>query len=174
MKKPAVFVLVFLAVVFIITAGCVGEQIAKDGDSVSVYYTLTTDTGYTESNVGTDNTLTFIIGSGSVVNGFNDGVVGMKVGDTKTVVVAPKDGYGERTNDIVKDDLKLSDVEEYLGRSADIGDTFDIIIQQGNSITPLSAQILTIDRENDKITYSVNKRHAGETLTFEITLASIN
>lgn len=38
--------------------------------------------------------LTFTIGQGTVVAGFSDGVIGMRIGDTKSIVVPPALGYG--------------------------------------------------------------------------------
>ena len=176
MKKSLLLLLALMTAALLITAGCVTENapVAKSGDTVSVEYTLTTDTGYTESNVGKNDPLQFTIDGGPMIPGFNDAVKGMKVGEKKTVVVPPEKGYGQRTNDLVMSALTLSDVEEYLKREAKIGDIFDIMIQTTTSVTPMSAQILTIDRDNDAITYSVNQRHAGENLTFEITLLSID
>ncbi|HJJ28716.1 MAG TPA: FKBP-type peptidyl-prolyl cis-trans isomerase [Methanocorpusculum sp.] len=186
MKKATVLLLVLAVLSVFAAAGCVsdagnqptvltkvGSNTAQSGDTVSVDYTLTTDTGYTETSVGSDP-LQFTIDGGTMITGFNNGVKGMKIGETKTIVVPPSEGYGERTTDMVKSDLSLKDVETYLGREAAIGDTFDIMIQSGSSVAPMSAQILTIDRDNDSLTYSVNQRHAGETLTFEITLLSID
>ncbi|MEI7477173.1 MAG: FKBP-type peptidyl-prolyl cis-trans isomerase [bacterium] len=39
--------------------------------------------------------LTFIVGSGDVVSGFENAIEGMAIGETKTVTLAPKDAYGE-------------------------------------------------------------------------------
>ena len=41
------------------------------------------------------NTLNFTVGSGSMIEGFDQGVRGMKVGETKTIVIPPEDAYGE-------------------------------------------------------------------------------
>lgn len=186
MKKAAVLFAVFACIAVILCAGCVSQpanqptvltpvasSAAQSGDTVSVDYTLTTESGFTESSVGSEP-LQFVIDGGTMIPGFNDAVKGMKVNETKTIVVPPSQGYGERTTDLVMSDLSLKDVEAYLGREAKTGDIFDIMIQTGNSIMPMSAQILTIDRPNDSLTYSVNQRLAGETLTFEIKLLSID
>lgn len=41
--------------------------------------------------------LSFVIGEGGMIAGFENGVLGMKVGETKTVVIDPIDAYGEAT-----------------------------------------------------------------------------
>ena len=38
--------------------------------------------------------LTFTVGSGNVVSGFESAIDGMAIGETKTVTLAPKDAYG--------------------------------------------------------------------------------
>jgi FKBP-type peptidyl-prolyl cis-trans isomerase 2 len=38
----------------------------------------------------------FKVGSGSVIKGFEEGVIGMREGDEKTVQIPPEDGYGNR------------------------------------------------------------------------------
>ena len=40
--------------------------------------------------------ISFVVGSGSLIGGFNDAVVGMKIGETKEVRIEAADAYGER------------------------------------------------------------------------------
>lgn len=40
--------------------------------------------------------LTFVIGSGSLIQGFEQGVIGMKVGGTRRVIVPPELAYGSQ------------------------------------------------------------------------------
>jgi FKBP-type peptidyl-prolyl cis-trans isomerase 2 len=78
----------------VLLSGCVGQSPAvKTGDTVSVYYTLTVDGTVMDSNVG-KTALTFEVGSGYVIPGFDKGVLGMKEGEEKTFTVSPADGYG--------------------------------------------------------------------------------
>ncbi|MBI0583943.1 MAG: FKBP-type peptidyl-prolyl cis-trans isomerase [Methanomassiliicoccus sp.] len=41
------------------------------------------------------STLNFTVGAGAMIDGFETGVQGMKVGETKTIVIPPEDGYGD-------------------------------------------------------------------------------
>jgi FKBP-type peptidyl-prolyl cis-trans isomerase 2 len=84
----------------LIAAGCIGQvnvspttSMAAAGDTVSLYYTLKVDGQMVDSNEN-KQVLTFTIGSGQVIPGFDKGVTGMKVGDEKTFSVSPEDGYG--------------------------------------------------------------------------------
>ena len=38
----------------------------------------------------------FILGAGKVIKGWDDGIVGMKIGEKKTLVIAPQDAYGSQ------------------------------------------------------------------------------
>ena len=75
------------------------------GSSVSVRYVGTLEDGTVfdtniaaiaeQSNVPVhDELLTFTIGQNQVIKGFEDGLVGMKVGEEKVITVSPEDGYG--------------------------------------------------------------------------------
>jgi FKBP-type peptidyl-prolyl cis-trans isomerase FkpA len=68
---------------------------AQSGDSVSVNYTgwLTDGTKF-DSSLDRGQPFTFILGAGGVIAGWDEGVVGMKVGGTRLLVIPPSLGYG--------------------------------------------------------------------------------
>jgi len=74
-------------------------QVAKTGDTVAMNYTgrLANGTVF-DSNVdpkfGHVQPFTFTLGAGQVIPGWDKGIVGMKVGEKKTLVIPPADGYG--------------------------------------------------------------------------------
>merc|ERR1711963_556141 len=43
-----------------------------------------------------EESLTFVCGEGGLVPGFHTGILGMKVNESREVVVEPKDAFGER------------------------------------------------------------------------------
>ena len=45
---------------------------------------------------------TIVVGSGFIIKGLDDAIKEMKVGEKKTVVVHPKDGFGDRREDMIK------------------------------------------------------------------------
>jgi len=168
MKLQKIFVIaaVLLLAGTLAVAGCVGsDKIAKDGDTVSVYYTLSVNGTEMESNF--DSTpLSFKIGSGQMISGFNDGVIGMKIGETKTIIVPPEKGYGVYSKDNTQS-LKLSEAETVLEKTLSVGNK--LLLNYGQ----LTGEILSIDREKDTMLVAINHHLAGETLTFTVKLLEI-
>lgn len=77
------------------------EDVAKVGDTVSMNYTGRLENGTVfDSNVDPKfqhtEPFTFTLGAGQVIAGWDKGIVGMKVGESKTLTIPPKDGYGAR------------------------------------------------------------------------------
>jgi FKBP-type peptidyl-prolyl cis-trans isomerase FkpA len=68
---------------------------AQTGDTVSVNYTLWLEDGTEiESNVGGDP-FEFTLGAGKVIKGWDQGIVGMKVGGRRRLTIPPKLAYGK-------------------------------------------------------------------------------
>ena len=81
-------------------------ETATDGDNVAVHYRGTLDDGTEfDSSEGRDP-LSFVVGSGQVIAGFDDAVRGLSVGDSRTVRIEPEDAYGEYTEEEVEPDLR--------------------------------------------------------------------
>jgi FKBP-type peptidyl-prolyl cis-trans isomerase 2 len=112
--------LVFMFVAVLLSSGCIGQQknlnaktinqqkTVKNGDNISVDYVGSVEDGNvfdtSIESVARQNdiyiqgrkyqTFNFIVGKGQVIKGFDEGVIGMKVGDTKTITIPPEKGYG--------------------------------------------------------------------------------
>lgn len=66
----------------------------QDGQVVSMEYTLRVDGEVLDTSDG-HGPLQFLAGSGNIIPGLEREMIGMRIGDSKDVVVAPADGYGE-------------------------------------------------------------------------------
>jgi FKBP-type peptidyl-prolyl cis-trans isomerase SlyD len=71
-----------------------GIESVQDGVVVSMEYTLHVDGELLDSSEG-QGPLQFLVGYGNIIPGLEDVMLGMKVGDSKDVIVQPADGYGE-------------------------------------------------------------------------------
>tara|TARA_A100001515_G_scaffold38367_1_gene30200 strand:+ start:297 stop:737 length:441 start_codon:yes stop_codon:yes gene_type:complete len=138
-------------------------MIVKKGNNVKVHYVGTLGSGEQfDSSHERGDTLSFTVGSGQMIKGFDAAVVGMKVGETKTVTLGADDAYGPHLKEaIVKAPTTAfpPDFDFQVGA-----------LVQGNSPNgqPLVAKILSV--EDDGVTLDHNHPLAGEDLTFEIEL----
>ena len=155
----------------VFSAGCVGtaDQTAKVNDTVNVYYTVKLEDGTVyESNVG-KTPLTFVLGTGRVVKGFDDAVVGMKPGETKTVVLPLELAYGNYDNESLYT-LPKELLVSYTSETIEPGLKLTMVLYTG---TPMLCEVVVVDNESGNVGLLINPPLAGKTLTFEITLDSI-
>lgn len=139
---------------------------AKKGDTVSVHYTgkLEDETVFDSSNGG--DPLSFEIGSGQIIPGFETGVIGMNPGDTKTVTIEPEQAYGP-----YRDDQIIEVGKEKLPEDIDPEVGQRLQVQQQNGQTA----VVTVKEVTDSVVkLDANHPLAGENLTFEIELVSVD
>jgi len=72
-----------------------GEEV-KSGDNIAVHYTGTLEDGTKfDSSLDRGKPFVFTLGIGQVIKGWDMGVLGMKVGEKRKLVIPPEFGYGE-------------------------------------------------------------------------------
>ncbi len=132
----------------------------SQGNTVSVHYVGTLDDGEQfDSSRDRGQPLTFVVGAGQMISGFDTAVQGMELGEIKAVRLLPAEAYGERSDDLVVE-VGLDQVPP----DTSIGDT--LIAQDGRSVMVLAV-------EGDVVTIDANHPLAGEVLTFEIEIVDI-
>jgi peptidylprolyl isomerase len=137
------------------------------GNQVSVYYTGTFVNGTMfDSNVN-KTPLTFTVGSGAVVKGFNDALIGMKAGQTKTVTVPVDQAYGPYKPEYIQ-------VIDRTGDLATMNLVEGMILSATNPSTGAVSLVRVLKVTRDKVTVDGNSPLAGEPLVFTITLQSVN
>jgi len=137
---------------------------AKSGDTVRVHYTGTLDNGEQFDTSRGGDPLTFTLGEGRVIAGFDSAVTGMEVGDEKRVTIPADEAYGphreELTLRISRDELP-TDLQLYEGAQ--------LRMEQGDQVMVVTVRKL----EDDAVTLDGNHALAGEALTFDLELVEI-
>ena len=138
---------------------------AKSGDTVKVHYTgtLSDNTEFDSSQGG--EPLSFTIGQNMVIPGFENGVVGMKVGESKKVMIPADQAYGPYNNELVAA-VPRSQVPPELDVS--VGMVLQVRSTEGGL-----ARAIVRDVSENEITLDLNHPLAGQDLTFEIELVEI-
>lgn len=138
---------------------------AKRGDNVKVHYTGSlADGSVFDSSEGSDP-LEFALGSGQVIPGFEEAVEGMKVGESKTVVIPVDKAYGERNDEMVIQapiDQVPADLEPEVGMRLEMGGP------NGEVVRVVVAEIT-----ETHITLDANPPLAGKELTFKLDLVEV-
>lgn len=89
--------------VMVLASGCTstGSQGASRGDMVKVTYRMAFPGGPVFESNENSTPLVFVVGSGQMITGFENAVLGMNLGQTKTVIIPPEQAYGVRNESLV-------------------------------------------------------------------------
>lgn len=168
-EKHAYGILLLIACILTFGAGCTGSEggqaQVKPGDQVLVHYTGTFDNGTVFDSSTGGEPLRFTVGGGGVIPGFNAGVVGMQVGEEKTLHVPVDQAYGQYRKDLV-----------FVFDPADITGAENLTVGERVGITLPDGQMLPGTVANvspGAVIVDANHRLAGEDLTFTVSLVAI-
>ena len=140
-------------------------QQAKRGDTVSVHYKGTLDDGTVFDSSEDGEPISFTIGGGQVIPGFETAVEGMSVGDAKTEKIESENAYGPRRDELV---FRVGRDQLPDGEEVEVGDVLRLGFPDGTSA---AVQVAGID--DASLTLDANHPLAGKDLTFELRLISI-
>ena len=137
----------------------------KNGDWVFVHYTGRFDDGKVFDSSLNGSPLDFVVGEGGLIEGFEKGVMGMAIGEKKTINLTPEQGYG------AYDEKQVFEVPvENFGEKPELEKGMQIVVtpQSGGDFL---ATILDFDEKIVKL--DTNHPLAGKNLTFELELIDI-
>jgi peptidylprolyl isomerase len=135
---------------------------AKKGDTARVHYTGRLEDGQVFDSSEGGEPLEFEVGGGEVIQGFDEGVRGMQVGEKKTIEIEADDAYGPRSDALVQ---RVARAELNLGTEPQVGMNLILRLPDGNQIP-----VAITDVTQDSVTLDANHPLAGEKLIFDVEL----
>lgn len=138
---------------------------ARKGDTVLVHYTGTLSDGTVFDTSEGRAPLEFVIGSGQVIAGFDEAMVGMTVGQSKVVHIPVDKAYGVRNEEMVI----VAPIDQVPpGLDPELGTRLEMGGANGELI-----RVVVTEITDSHITLDANPPLAGEDLTFNIELVEI-
>jgi FKBP-type peptidyl-prolyl cis-trans isomerase 2 len=135
----------------------------KKGDIVKVEYTGMLEDGTIFDSSEGREPLEFEVGSGRIIKGFDQAVIGMEKGEEKEFSVEPKDAYGEYDPELLRRIPR-----EKLPPEADVGMILILRTPEGAQIPAEIAEVT-----DEEVTIDLNHPLAGQTLNFKIKIIDI-
>jgi len=139
---------------------------AKQGDTVRVHYRGKLQDGSVFDETFDHEPLRFTIGGGQLIPGFEEAVVGMEPGDSKTAELPVEKAFGpyldERVVEVPKNKFARWDPQPIVGARVPILQT------DGSSI-----DVIVTEVTESKVTVDFNHPFAGQDLTIDIKLLEI-
>jgi FKBP-type peptidyl-prolyl cis-trans isomerase 2 len=138
----------------------------ENGQTVKIHYTgkFDDDTEFDNSR-SRGEALTFQVGSGQLITGFDNAVVGMAIGEVKNVSLTPLEAYGESREELVQTISQSVFPQDYEFQ-------VDSTVQGQNELgQDVVARIDSVGE--DSVVLDFNHPMAGKNLNFEIELLSV-
>ena len=165
-KKSWLIVLLGSLILIVLLAISLAPGKVRKDDTVTIHYTLTLDDGTVyDSTIGREPLMT-TLGQGLFIDSFEDKLIGMRPGQTKTFTLSPEEAFGEYRTDLTGT-VERSWLPE--GVEPQVGKRVETELRDG---TPVIAVIKEFD--DTSITLDANHPLAGRTLTFDVELVAID
>lgn len=164
MGKHSHIVIAVILMTIVMVTGCAEAQV-RNGNTVQVHYTGRLEDGWVFDSSVERGPLQFQLGVGQMIPGFEKAVLGMKVGEKKTVTIPSDEAYGPR-----RDDMVVEVPREQL--PSDITPEVGLLLE---TTRPDGGTIIVIITKVTDTTVTIDANHplAGKDLIFEIELVKI-
>ena len=140
-------------------------QEVRAGDTVKVHYQGRLTDGTTFDSSEGRQPLEFEVGSGMVIKGFDDGVMGMAVGQKKTIEIPVEDAYGPRDPEAIIDfpiDRFPAEMRPEVG--------MQLFMNNGAG---QQIPVVIVEVKPDMVVLDANHQLAGQDLIFDLELVDI-
>ena len=139
---------------------------ATSEKTIKVHYTGSLDDGSVFDSSREREPFEFVVGTGQVINGFDEAVVDMAVGDVKTVKIPSEEAYGPFVEERV---FEVGHEQFAEGVKLEVG--MQLQSEGGEGQPPMVAMVAEVTDE--KVVLDANHPLAGKDLTFEIELMEL-
>ena len=139
---------------------------AQANDKVKVHYKGTLSTGEIFDSSEGREPLEFTLGGGQMIPGFDKGVMGMQIDESKTINIPAAEAYGEAQPQLIQQVPKAqlpTEINPQVG--------MQLMSQHPNG---QQVPVMITEVAEESITVDANHPLAGKDLTFEVRLVSIN
>jgi peptidylprolyl isomerase len=138
----------------------------ENGSVVKLHYVGTNDDGTEfDSSRSRGEPMSVVVGSGQLIEGFNDALVGMTTGETKTFTLTPEDAYGEVNPEAYTILSRGSFPDDF---SISEGVTVPLTSPMGQNVVGTITEY-----DDEEVTVDLNHPMAGKNLTFEVEVLSV-
>ena len=140
---------------------------AQKGDKVKVHYKGTLQDGSQFDSSEGREPLEFMLGSGMVIAGFDEGVNGMEIGEKKTIHIPSDQAYGPSNEELI---IRFDRAEIPSDIPLEIGSTLNMHQDGSGQVIPVVVKEVT----DTYVILDANHELAGKDLIFELELVGVN
>jgi peptidylprolyl isomerase len=141
------------------------QQVQK-GDKIQIHYHGKLTSGETFDSSEGRSPLEFEVGSGMVIPGFDNGVIGMAVGDKKTIHIPFMEAYGPKQPEMI---VEFPKTQFPADLNPEVGMPLTMNNGQGQQF-----QVVIVEVKEEVVVLDANHSLAGQDLIFDLELVSID
>jgi FKBP-type peptidyl-prolyl cis-trans isomerase SlpA len=136
----------------------------KLGDNVSVHYIGKLENGdvFDTSLLEGREPLSVTLGKKQLIKGFEDALIGMSIGERKTVEILPNEAYGEFNNEMIFEITK-----DRLPKEVKVGETLQSNTPNGIIV------VRVVDIKENIVVLDANHPLSGKKLIFDLEIVDI-
>lgn len=172
-KGPIGRVFLGMTIIFLLAAllaaGCTSQKaVVVPNDTVKIHYTAALASNGQQFESSLNGTpIEFVAGSGMVIKGFDNAILGMSVGQNKTVTVPADQAYGPKRQDLLITAEKTGALADYQPKPGTV--TYITVPMPDGSV----GRFPIIASNETTVTVDMNHPLAGQDLVFNIQLVDI-
>ncbi len=139
---------------------------AREGDTVSVFYTLTLEDGTVYESNRDRAPLLLTLGAGEALPGFESAIIGLEPGMSATARLSAAEAYGDR----IDEGVDVIPIDLFGEAEPEIGAVVTVIADDGSRV---ACRVTSVSDDLMTVTVDFNHPLAGKALIFDIELVEI-